>query len=67
MVYNKIIMDLIMDGIGSVPRELGMGFGKRKLKMTKKAIAARAAYRRRNSPRRRRRSPLRRRRSPLRR
>ena len=61
-------MDLIMDGIGTVPRELGMGFGKRKLKMTKKAIAARAAYRRspRGSPKRRR-SPLRRRRSPLRR
>ena len=63
-------MDLIMDGIGTVPRELGMGFGKRKLKMTKKAIAARAAYRRRarGSPKRRRsRSPGRRRKSPVRR
>ena len=70
-------MDLIMDGLESVPGELGMGFGKRKLKMTKQAIAARRAYRRRTrgspkrrrrkSPVRRRRSPLRRRRSPLRR
>ena len=63
-------MDLIMDGLGSVPGELGMGFGKRKLKMTKKAIAARAAYRRRTrgSPKRRRsRSPGRRRKSPVRR
>ena len=65
-----------MDGLESVPGELGMGFGKRKLKMTKKAIAARRAYRRRTrgSPKRRRRkspkrrrSPVRRRRSPVRR
>tara|TARA_Y100000389_G_C17467214_1_gene526756 strand:- start:5257 stop:6054 length:798 start_codon:yes stop_codon:yes gene_type:complete len=42
-------------------------YGK-KLKMTKSAIAARRAYRRKNSPRRRRRSPIRRRRrSPIRR
>ena len=63
-------MDLIMDGLESVPGELGMGFGKRKLKMTKQAIAARAAYRRRTrgSPKRRRsRSPGRRRKSPVRR
>ena len=63
-------MDLIMDGLESVPGELGMGFGKRKLKMTKSAIAARAAYRRRTrgSPKRRRsRSPGRRRKSPVRR
>ena len=63
-------MDLIIDGLESVPGELGMGFGKRKLKMTKKAIAARAAYRRRTrgSPKRRRsRSPGRRRKSPVRR
>ena len=39
----------------------------RRLKMTKSAIAARRAYRRRTSPRRRRRSPIRRRRSPIRR
>jgi len=59
-----------MDGLESVPGELGMGFGKRKLKMTKSAIAARAAYRRRTrgSPKRRRsRSPGRRRKSPIRR
>ena len=63
-------MDLIMNGLESVPGELGMGFGKRKLKMTKSAIAARAAYRRRTrgSPKRRRsRSPGRRRKSPVRR
>ena len=72
-------MDLIMDGLESIPGELGMGFGKRKLKMTKSAIAARAAYRRRTrgSPKRRRsrspvrrrrsRSPVRRRKSPVRR
>ena len=64
-------MDLIIDGLESVPGELGMGFGKRKLKMTKSAIAARRAYRRRTrgSPKRRRsRSPVRRRRkSPVRR
>jgi len=56
-----------MDGLESVPGELGMGFGKRKLKMTKSAIAARRAYRRRTrgSPKRRRsRSPVRRRKSP---
>ncbi|MBA45778.1 MAG: hypothetical protein CMB31_04245 [Euryarchaeota archaeon] len=60
-------MDLIIDGLESVPGELGMGFGKRKLKMTKSAIAARRAYRRRTrgSPKRRRRkSPVRRRKSP---
>ena len=59
-------MDLILDGLSTVPGALGMGFGKRKLKMTKKAIAARAAYRRRTrgSPKRKRsRSPGRRRRS----
>jgi len=68
-------MDLILNGISSVPGALGMGFGKRKLKMTKSAIAARAAYRRRTrgsrkrSPvrRRRSRSPVSRRRSPVRR
>ena len=64
-------MDLIIDGLESVPGELGMTFGKRKLKMTKSAIAARRAYRRRTrgSPKRRRsRSPVRRRRkSPVRR
>jgi len=55
-----------MDGLESIPGELGMEFGKRKLKMTKSAIAARRAYRRRTrgSPKRRRsRSPVRRRRS----
>ena len=60
-------MDLIIDGLKAVPGELGMGFGKRKLKMTKKAIAARRAYRlrTRGSPKRRRRkSPVRRRKSP---
>ena len=70
-------MDLIIDGLGAIPGELGMGFGKRKLKMTKSAIAARAAYRRRTrgspkrkrsrSPGRRRKSPVRRRKSPVRR
>ena len=63
-------MDLIIDGLEAVPGELGMTFGKRKLKMTKSAIAARAAYRRRKrgSPKRRRKSPIRRRRkSPIRR
>ena len=38
-------MDLILDGLSAVPGALGMGFGKRKLKMTKSAIAARRAYR----------------------
>ena len=58
-------MDLIMDGLEAVPGELGMTFGKRKLKMTKSAIAARRAYRRktRGSPKRKR-SPVRRRKSP---
>ncbi len=62
-------MDLIIDGLESVPGELGMEFGKRKLKMTKSAIAARRAYRRRTrgSPKRRRKSPVRRRKSPKRR
>ena len=62
-------MDLIIDGLGAVPGELGMAFGKRKLKMTKSAIAARRAYRRktRGSPKRRRKSPVRRRKSPVRR
>lgn len=48
-------MDYILDGIEAVPGSLGMGFGK-KLKMTKKAIAARRAYRRKKSSKRSRRS-----------
>ena len=60
-------MDLILDGLSAVPGALGMGFGKRKLKMTKSAIAARRAYRLKKSPGRRRKSPGRRRKSPIRR
>jgi len=51
----------------SLTDALGMSFGKRKLKMTKKAIAARRAYRLKKSPGRRRKSPGRRRKSPVRR